>query len=134
MPVNSSSSGNPLSSANFLLEVEDRRVSLSAVSELHDLIENEADPSVRQCVCLRRAVSEDRFLYSWYRDTRLGKETTRNVTLMLLDSPGGKAAHAWRLDAAKPVRWTGPRFDALGDDLAMEELELHYKTVTWVDL
>jgi phage tail-like protein len=37
----------------------------------------------------------------------------------------------WTLVDARPVRWTGPTLDAIGQDLAMEEIELTYERLEW---
>jgi len=119
--------------AHFNVLINDRRVSLQAVSALHDIIPGEADPDIRQTVTLRRAVTTDKMLYWWYRDTRLGKDTAQTVTLIQLDSPDGKPVNAWKLHAAIPVRWTGPSFHALRNELAFESLELRYESISWMD-
>ena len=51
--------------------------------------------------------------------------------ILLLDSPGGKPACIWQLTDARAVRWTGPDLNAMVHEIAMEELELIYETITW---
>ncbi|NND93109.1 MAG: phage tail protein [Granulosicoccus sp.] len=121
--------------AHFILEVGTRArvIPVQSVSDLHDLTEASSDPEIRQSVVIRRAVSSDRFFYDWYRNTKLGKDTAAPVTVRLLAGPGGKPVLSWRVEAARPIRWTGPRFDGLGNELAMETLELSYTGIIWLD-
>lgn len=101
------------------------------MSPLHDLIEGEADPDARQSVTLRRATTQDRRFFDWYRDAAKRKNRERSVSIIQLDDADGKAVNIWRLEHARPVRWTGPGFDALSSEIAMEELEVSYKSIAW---
>jgi phage tail-like protein len=87
-----------------------------------------------QTVVLTRAVDGDRACWAWHRAASEGKAKPRAVTLVLLAGPGGPPLHAWILRDAHPVRWTGPGLDAMGPELAMEELELTYTRVDWVSV
>ena len=40
--------------------------------------------------------------------------------------------NAWRFVRAWPIRWSGPDFDALRDDIAWEELELTFDDLLWL--
>ena len=102
-----------------------------SVSALHDLIEGEADPDVRQSVTLKRAISQDRRFFEWYRDATKNKNHNRAVSIVQLDDADGAAVNIWRLEQARPVRWTGPFCDALANEIAMEELEVRYKSIAW---
>jgi phage tail-like protein len=117
--------------AHFRVKVGDIEIGVQSVSRLHDLIDGEADPDVRMSVTLRRAATQDKRLFAWYRDTRQGKDTARNVTIVQLDGPDGTPYNVWRLEQARPVRWSGPHFDALANEIAMEEVELRYKSISW---
>ena len=61
-----------------------------------------------------------------------GKNDRRLVTIHQLDSAGGRIVNSWRLEGAWPCRWSGPAFNAAGNDIAMEELELAYDDLVWV--
>lgn len=102
-----------------------------SVSALHELVDGEADPALRQRVVLRRAVGTDRSWHEWYHAALADKACERTVTVAQLDRPDGRAVNVWRLIDARPVRWTGPYFDALGSDFAMEELEVRYASIRW---
>ena len=61
-----------------------------------------------------------------------GKDDRRPVTIHQLDTAGGRIVNSWRLERAWPCRWSGPSFDATGNDLAIEELELAYDDLVWL--
>jgi phage tail-like protein len=55
------------------------------------------------------------------------------VTIRQLSAPGGKIVNAWRLARAWPSRWSGPAFDAMGNGIAYEELELAFDDLVWIE-
>lgn len=122
----------PTQVAHFRVRIGEREVALRAVSTLHDLIAGESDPELRMTITLERAVSADRFLYDWYRDTTLGKNTAAPVTIMLLDSADGEVVNRFGLENAQPVRWSGPCFDAEASAIAMEQVEVRYDAIRWL--
>lgn len=133
MPDSPGQSKRPILSAHFQVTVGDHKVSLTSVTTLHDVLKDVHDIEERRTVVFRRALSQDRFLYRWYRDTRLGKDTTAAVIVELLQSAGGEAVNRWVLEKARPIRWSGPQLDALANELAMEELQVQYESITWLD-
>jgi hypothetical protein len=84
-------------------------------------------------IVLRRALTQSTELYDWRRKVAAGKRDRRAVTIQQLDSAGGTIVNAWRLDGAWPCRWSGPSFNAVGNDLAIEELELCFDDVVWLE-
>ena len=57
----------------------------------------------------------------------------RNVVVELLDEHHEQVIARWKLEGAWPTRWTGPTLDASGTDVAMEEIELAYERLDWID-
>ncbi len=88
-------------------------------------------PALRGLV-LRRAVGADDRLFAWRRAAAEGRAEPREVLVHLLDRPGGEPVVAWRLCAARPVRWSGPTLDALAARVAEEEIELRFQRVEWL--
>lgn len=86
-----------------------------------------------ETVVLRRALTRSSELFEWRRTIVSGKDDRRPVTISLLDSAGGRAVSSWRLEGAWPRRWSGPSLNASGNDIAMEELELAYDGLVWLD-
>ena len=121
----------PYGRMSFRVVIDDIEIGLCHVSALHWLDEANADPELRQAVTLRRAVGADRTLYRWRAIHASGKDSPRQVTVMLLAGPGGKPVGIWRLVDARPIRWTGPELDAMSDGIAYEELEIGYERIDW---
>ena len=84
-------------------------------------------------VVLRRALTRSRELYEWRRHIVDGKNDRRAVTIEQLEAPDGDVANAWRLVGARPVRWSGPEFDAAESRIAYEELELAFDDLVWLE-
>jgi hypothetical protein len=84
-------------------------------------------------VVLRRALTGSRELYAWRRHILDGKDDRRTVTIEQLEAPGARTANAWRLVGARPVRWSGPDFDAMESRIAYEEVELEFDDLVWLD-
>ncbi len=146
----------PAAHFRVLLGDEGGEVTVRSVSPLHDWADREGeapktpprgkergapavlDPSPSpvlppQRVTLTRAIDGDRTLWLWNREAAGGKATPRDVTLLLLSGPDGPPVHAWVLREARPLRWSGPAFDAMTSGLAMEEMEVTYARVDWID-
>jgi phage tail-like protein len=83
-------------------------------------------------ITLRRAVGRSRNLFEWRRAVAQGKNDRRDVTVELLQGPGGEALAVWRFIGCTPLRWQGPALDGLSPALAYEEIELAYKDLEWV--
>jgi T4-like virus tail tube protein gp19 len=77
---------------------------------------------------LRRALTQSTELYDWQR-----KGDARAVTIQQLDAAGGGIVNSWRLENARPLKWTGPTFNANGSDVAIEELELTFEDLVWLE-
>ena len=85
-----------------------------------------------ETVVLRRALTRSTELYDWRRKIMSGKDDRRPVTIHQLDAAGGEIVNSWRLEGAWPCRWSGPSFNAGGNDVAIEELELAYDDLVWL--
>src|SRR3954470_21658649 len=77
---------------------------------------------------LKRGYTEDKQLYQWYEDVMTGRTENirRNISVIQLDM-GGKEVMRWNLFQAFPVKYTAPAFNAKGNDLAIESLEVAYE-------
>lgn len=78
----------------------------------------------------KRGVTRNDTLFSWVQKSsgdgfvKAGNKLVRSTAAVTLVSPTGTRLRTWELDAAFPVRWSGPSFAASSDDVAMEELEI----------
>jgi phage tail-like protein len=125
----------PLTSANFRVIIAGVEVGVSSVSG----ISSETDTSTEQKdgvpilrnVVLRRAVDGSKQLWAWRQMVVDGRDDRRDVVLEHLDDLGERVVNAWTLHEACPCRWSGPAFDSMAGGIAMEEIELSYRRLTW---
>ncbi|MDZ7781018.1 MAG: phage tail protein [Gemmatimonadota bacterium] len=126
--------------AHFTVEIAGIPISCTRVSGLElasqvDELSRKEDPgdpervlwSAPACpgrLLLTRALDGDRTLYEWRREALSGKPAIRQVVIGHLESAGGRTLYTWKITSAWPLRWAGPRYDALHGDIALEELEL----------
>lgn len=68
-------------------------------------------------------------LWTWYHDTTQGAIRRKNGTIMLLD-PRQIPVMWWNFRNALPVRWAGPAFSAVSDEVGIESLELAHEGLT----
>lgn len=73
-------------------------------------------------------------LFSWCDAASLGDDSAEStVYIDQYDASNQAPVNTWALLGARPVRWSGPDFDALADAVAMEELELTFARLLWLD-
>lgn len=136
--------------ANFVVEIDGRPLSCARVSGLElasrvEELESKQDPEHPEdpkrvlwsapaehgTLLLTRALDGDRTLYAWRKEAMSGEPAVRMVAIRHLERAGGEVLHTWHLTSAWPVRWAGPRYDALHGGVALEELELVFHDLTW---
>lgn len=79
-------------------------------------------------ITLKWGVTADRDLYDWHRQWVTGapEATRRNGSIVLWDRAGQETVR-WNFFNAWPAKWTGPSFNAEGNDVAIEMLELAHE-------
>ena len=126
-----------LRTSSFEVLIGDREIGFAEVSPLSSETDLDAPPDRRAhrfaTVVLRRALTQSSELYDWRKGIVEGKDDRRDVTIRQLSAPGGEIVNSWRLVGARPLRWSGPTFNALADDIAYEELELTFEDLSWLD-
>jgi hypothetical protein len=126
-----------LRTSSFEVVIGDRELGFAEVGPLVSATDPEAPPDRPgnrfAPVVLRRALTTSSELFEWRRRIVAGKDDRREVTIRQLSAPGGSVVNAWRLIGAWPSRWSGPAFDALAHDIAIEELELTFDDLEWLD-
>jgi phage tail-like protein len=123
--------------SHFRVVIGRRELGFAEVGPLSSATEHGLPPEERahrfETVVLRRALSQSTELYDWRRNIVRGKADRRTVTIHQLASAGGAIVNSWRLEGAWPTRWTGPSFNASANDVAIEELELAYDELVWIE-
>jgi phage tail-like protein len=135
---------DPYGNFNFLVEIDgNTRAACHAVSGFDstiDVIEHREggeNTTVRKLpgmtkhsnIVLKWGLADDADLYNWHRDAVNGKVQRRNGSIVLLDRQGQERMR-WNFVNAWPSKWDGPDFNAEGNDIAIETLELAHEGVT----
>jgi phage tail-like protein len=84
-------------------------------------------------VTIRRALDQSQALFTWRAAVVAGQPDTRDVTIQVLDSPCGEPVLTWLLHDAWPLSWSGPVLDALQPGVALEQAELAYSRLRWLN-
>jgi len=81
-------------------------------------------------ITLKWGVTDDRELYDWHRQWVTGDPAAKRVSgsVILLDRAGQEKVR-WNFINAWPAKWTGPSFQAEGNDVAIETLELAHEGI-----
>ena len=115
----------------FRVVIDDAELGFATISRLSS---SDAENGHRyETVVLRRALTRSQELFAWRRRILDGKDDRRTVTIEQLEAPGAPTANAFRLVGARPVRWSGPEFDAMESRIAYEEIELAFEDLIWLD-
>lgn len=79
-------------------------------------------------VVLRRGFAGDPELFEWWNDVVQGNVTRRNLAIVLLDEQRNEVAR-WDIRRAWPSKWVGPDLRGLGNEVAIETLELSHEGI-----
>jgi len=134
---------DPYSNFNFLVEIDGiARAAFQEASGFDSTIdvtehrEGGENTTVRKLpgltkysnIVLKWGLTDDRELYDWHRDSVKGKVVRKNGSIVLLDRQGTETVR-WNFFNAWPSKWDGPDFNAEGNDVAIETLELAHEGV-----
>jgi phage tail-like protein len=67
-------------------------------------------------------------MYTWIMNAMEGQVERKNIAIHAMDEEGGDIA-TWTVEAAWPIKYTGPTFEAKGNNVAMEQLELAHEGI-----
>jgi phage tail-like protein len=74
-------------------------------------------------ITLKRGLTDDKDLYDWRQKAATGEVERREGSIVLLNDAGEEKMR-WNFKQAWPSKWTGPSFNATGNEIAIETLEL----------
>jgi phage tail-like protein len=132
---------DPYGNFNFLVEIDGiTRAAFHEVSGFDstiDVIEHREggeNTTVRKLpgltkysnIVLKWGLTDDRDLYDWHRQAVEGQIQRKNGSILLLDRRGEEKIR-WNFFNAWPSKWDGPDFNAEGNDVAIETLELAHE-------
>jgi phage tail-like protein len=80
-------------------------------------------------VTLRYGLTSSTELWEWLMTAVQGRVVRKNVSIIMVDADGSTTAMHWILENAWPSEWRGAPLNALGHEMAIESLTLHYETL-----
>lgn len=80
-------------------------------------------------VTLKRGTTDSQVFWNWIKDIQSGKAARKTVVITLMDDEMNEAA-SWQLEQAWPTKYTAPDFNATGNEIAIESLELVTEGIT----
>lgn len=127
-----------VSSFGYSVEVEE--ISVGGINDRKIALPKSVKASNVTC---ERGVADDNGLYRWINEIRDGKYSKRNMILMafgggmsLPTAIANEAASAatrirkvWSFEDALPVKWEISGFNALGNEVVVEKLELNVESI-----
>ena len=79
-------------------------------------------------IVLKWGMSADMELYDWHRQIVLGEVVRKDGSIIVLDRQGNEVAR-WNFVRAWPTKYDIPDFNASGNEVAIETLELAHEGV-----
>jgi phage tail-like protein len=80
-------------------------------------------------ISLKRGITDSDELWKWRLTAVNGRTERRNGSVVLLDENGAEKIR-WNFTQAWPSKWTGPAFNATGNAVAVETLEITHEELT----
>ncbi|MFP5284183.1 MAG: phage tail protein [Thermoanaerobaculia bacterium] len=132
---------DPFRSFNFAVEIDGiaragfRECSgLDASSDPIDHREGTEGPTARKLpglvkysnITLKWGMTDDHELWDWRKKAMTGKVERKNGSIVLLDDTGAEKMR-WNFREGWPTKWTGPSFNATGNEVAIETLEIAHE-------
>lgn len=79
-------------------------------------------------VSLIRGMTDDAELWEWRQKAVDGNVERKNGSIIMLNDVGDEIAR-WNFREGWPTKWTGPSFNATGNEIAIETLEIAHEGV-----
>ena len=77
-------------------------------------------------ITLKWGMTDDAEMWEWRKKAMTGKIERKNGSIVLLDDTGAEKMR-WNFREAWPTKWTGPSFNATGNEVAIETLEIAHE-------
>ena len=74
-------------------------------------------------ITLKWGMTDDAEMWEWRKKAMTGKIERKNGSIVLLDDTGTEKMR-WNFREAWPTKWSGPSFNATGNEVAIETLEI----------
>lgn len=98
--------------------------------EGHDPLTSRKLPGVLtyENIALERGITYNAELWEWHEKLAQGKSERREVSIVLQDDTGTEQIR-WNLTKCWISSWSGPSFDAMASDTALESVELAHEGI-----
>ncbi len=80
-------------------------------------------------ITLKWGLTDDHELWDWRDQVASGRIQRKNGSIILLDDTGAEKVR-WNFREGWPTKWTGPSFNATGNEVAIETLEIIHEGLT----
>jgi len=80
-------------------------------------------------ITLRYGLTNSAYMWQWLQSAVMGNVVRKQAAIVLLDRDGVKEAMRWTLHGAWISEWNGPSLNALGHEVAIEEMVLVYESL-----
>lgn len=77
-------------------------------------------------ISLKWGVTDDKELWEWRKKSIDGKVERKNGSIVLYNDAGEEKIR-WNFMDGWPTKWTGPSFNATGNEVAIETLEIAHE-------
>lgn len=79
-------------------------------------------------ISLKWGITDDADLWDWRKKVMDGTVERKNGSIVLMNDAGEEKLR-WNFSEAWPTKWTGPTFNATGNEVAIENLEIAHEGV-----
>jgi phage tail-like protein len=134
---------DPYSNFNFLVEIDGitqaafhEASGFDSTIDVHEFREGGENTTMRKLpmktkysnIVLKWGSTDDHQLYDWHRQWVTGDPAAqrKHGSVVLLDRAGQEKVR-WNFTNAWPAKWVGPSFNAEGNDVSIETLELAHE-------
>ncbi len=80
-------------------------------------------------ITLKWGITDDAQLWEWRKKSIDGKVERKNGSIVLYNDAGEEKIR-WNFMEGWPTKWTGPSFNATGNEVAIETLEIAHEGIT----
>lgn len=80
-------------------------------------------------ISLKWGITDDAQLWEWRKKSIDGKVERKNGSIVLYNDAGEEKIR-WNFSEGWPTKWTGPSFNATGNEVAIETLEIAHEGLT----
>lgn len=136
---------DPFRNYNFLVELDGiaqasftECTGLSSTTEVIEYREGGDNTTVRVlpgktaygAITLKRGVDTSTELWDWRQQIVDGTMVRKNGSIVVFDLANSTEVARWNFVRAWPSKWEGPAFNAKGNDIAIDTLELRHEGLT----